>query len=116
MIRHFLLIVVLLLPASVSTQGIPRSPTEVLTLEQAVALAMENNRTVRNAELEVSKAEDRQRRLDRPPRSTTCLAERGAPPTTGLWFDHTDSAETALEASTKSDQLRRRGTTFRSNR
>lgn len=59
MIRHFLLIVVLLVPASVSAQGNSRSPTEVLSLEQAVALALENNRTVKNAGLEVSKAEDR---------------------------------------------------------
>ena len=59
MIRNFLLTVVLLLPASVSAQGIPPGPTEVLSLEQAVALALENNRTVKNAELEVSKAEDR---------------------------------------------------------
>src|SRR5262245_22883766 len=31
---------------------------QLLTLEQAVALALENNRAVKNAELEVSKQED----------------------------------------------------------
>ena len=57
MIRH--LIAVLLVPTSASADGSPPSLTDVLTLEQAVALALENNRTIRNAELEVSKADDR---------------------------------------------------------
>jgi outer membrane protein len=58
-IRRFFLIVVLLVPVFASADGNPPSPTEVLTVEQAVALAVENNRTVKNAELEISKAEDR---------------------------------------------------------
>jgi outer membrane protein TolC len=59
MIRPFFLVAVLLVPAFASADESKPSSTEVLTLEQAVALALEGNRTVRNAELEVSKAEDR---------------------------------------------------------
>jgi len=58
-IRHLSLIVVLVVPAFALAEGRPPSQTEALTLEQAVALALEGNRTVRNAELEVSKADDR---------------------------------------------------------
>jgi outer membrane protein TolC len=36
----------------------PTSPAQTLTLEQAVALALENNRSVKSSELEVAKQED----------------------------------------------------------
>ncbi len=58
MCQRLFLIVMLLGPAFASATEVPASPTEVLTLEQAVALALENNRTVKNTELEVSKQED----------------------------------------------------------
>src|SRR5262245_60253183 len=48
----------LLVPASAWGFGDQSSPEEALTLEQAVALALENNRLVKNAGLEVSKQED----------------------------------------------------------
>jgi hypothetical protein len=56
MFQGLFLIVMLLLPAL--ARGNPPSPVEVLTLQQAVPLALESNRSVRNAELEVSKQED----------------------------------------------------------
>jgi outer membrane protein TolC len=59
-IRRFLLIVLTLTPAFALADASPSSEAgDILTLEQAVALALEGNRTVKNAELEVSKAEDR---------------------------------------------------------
>ena len=54
----FIVIVMLLVPASALGSEDQSSPEEVLTLEQAVALALESNRLVKNAGLEVSKQED----------------------------------------------------------
>jgi outer membrane protein TolC len=54
----FIVIVMLLVPASALGSEDQSSPEEVLTLEQAVALALESNRVVKNAGLEVSKQED----------------------------------------------------------
>ena len=58
MYQRFIFILMLLVPASAWGGGEQSSPEEVLTLEQAVALALENNRLVKNAGLEVSKQED----------------------------------------------------------
>src|SRR5262245_31630986 len=52
------LFLVLMLLAANAFGADPASPTKVLTLEQAVALALENNRSIKSAELEVSKQED----------------------------------------------------------
>jgi outer membrane protein len=57
MIRGFLLIAVLV-PNFAWADGNQASTSEVLPLERAVVLALENNRSVKNAELEVSKQED----------------------------------------------------------
>jgi outer membrane protein TolC len=58
MYQRFMVILMLLVPASAWGSGDRSSPEEVLTLEQAVALALESNRLVKNAGLEVSKQED----------------------------------------------------------
>jgi outer membrane protein TolC len=51
-------LMMLFIPAlGLATDDLP-SQTRTLTLEQAVALALENNRSIKNAELEVSKQED----------------------------------------------------------
>ena len=54
----FLLLLSLVSVPCWAAENPPGAP-DVLTLEQAVVLALENNRTVQNAELEVAKAEDR---------------------------------------------------------
>jgi outer membrane protein len=56
--RSLFFLLLLLAPAFAWAAENPASQPEVMTLEQAVALALENNRTVKNAELEVSKQED----------------------------------------------------------
>jgi outer membrane protein TolC len=53
-----LFLVLMLLASASAWAADPATPTKVLTLEQAVALALENNRSIKNAELEVSKQED----------------------------------------------------------
>ena len=58
MAKRLLLIALLLVPVCTQGNESPANPAQVLTLEQAVALALENNRSVKNAELEVSKQED----------------------------------------------------------
>lgn len=58
MAKQFLLIALLLVPACARAAEDPANSMQVLTLEQAVALALENNRSIKNAELEVSKQED----------------------------------------------------------
>ena len=56
--RLFLVLMILLIPALGLATDDPPSQPKTLTLEQAVALALENNRSIKNAELEVSKQED----------------------------------------------------------
>jgi hypothetical protein len=56
--KYWLVIVMLLVPGFGWATENPLSATPVLTLEQAVALALENNRSIKNADLEVSKQED----------------------------------------------------------
>ena len=58
MSKYWLVIVMLLVPGFGWATENPLSATPVLTLEQAVALALENNRSIKNADLEVSKQED----------------------------------------------------------
>src|SRR5262245_32405627 len=41
-----------------ATQPLKAQQDDIMTLDQAIALALENNRTVRNASLEVAKAKD----------------------------------------------------------
>jgi outer membrane protein TolC len=55
--RLFLVLMMLFIPALGSATE-PPSQTKILTLEQAVSLALESNRSVKNSELEVSKQED----------------------------------------------------------
>jgi outer membrane protein TolC len=55
MLRSVFIGTLLLLPANVWSQT---SAGELLTLEQALALALQANRNVENAALEVRKAED----------------------------------------------------------
>lgn len=59
MIRRLTLLLALFVPGWIWAAENQGGPPEIMTLEQAVALALEGNRTVRNAELEVSKADDR---------------------------------------------------------
>jgi outer membrane protein TolC len=56
--RLLVVLMMLFIPAlGLATDDLPRQ-TRTLALEQAVALALENNRSIKNAELEVSKQED----------------------------------------------------------
>lgn len=50
--------ILLLSPLQVPAFGIPPDEPKLLTLERAVALALESNRTLRQAELEVAKQDD----------------------------------------------------------
>ena len=58
MLKRSLITLLLLIPSFGWAAENSPSSAEVLTLEQAVALALENNRAVRNSELEVSKQDD----------------------------------------------------------
>jgi outer membrane protein TolC len=57
--QRLVFIMMLLVLALARASDTAWAADDVLTLEQAVALALENNRTVKNAELEVSKQDDR---------------------------------------------------------
>ena len=58
MSQRILLIAMLLVPALGWTAENQAGQADVLSLEQAVALALDHNRNLKNAELEVSKQED----------------------------------------------------------
>ncbi len=59
MIRETVLLAVLAIPILTWGQMSAPPSTEVLTLEQAVALAIRNNRQVKSAALEVEKSQER---------------------------------------------------------
>ena len=52
------LIILMASPLNVPAQQSGAAPAEVLTLDQAISLALRDNRQVKNSELEVSKAGD----------------------------------------------------------
>ncbi len=59
MLRYFLLILITLTPGRIYCQTEQRGSNDVLTLEQAVALAISNNPGIKTAAIEIDKSADR---------------------------------------------------------